>query len=96
MANYVSKEPAKARLQAPAYTPYIVADATAAPSPVPTADHTNAIDKWKGGRATAAQAKAARPQPLPLNDWILYRARFIFTADLCSAWGSFGGIDIQK
>ena len=93
MANYVSKELAKGRMQVPAYTPYIVADVTAAPWPVPTAEHTSAIAKWKGGRATAGHAKADRPQPLPLNAWALYRLRFIFTSDLCSVWDSFGGID---
>ena len=96
MDNYVSKELAKGRLQVPAYTPYIVADVTAAPWPAPASDHTSAIAKWESGRATAGRAKAARPQPLPLHAWVLYRMRFISTADLCGEWGSFGGIDIRK
>ena len=99
---------AKGRLQVPAYTPYIVADVTAAPWPVSSAVHTAALARWKVGRATAGE-KAARPQPLPLGVWILYRMRFIFTAerekgddstplicrDICGAWSSFGGIAAQ-
>ena len=95
MANYVSKELAKGRLQVPPYAPYIAADVAAAPWPVPTAEHTNALAKWEFGRATAGQAKAARPQPLPLNAWVLYRVRFMFTSDICEAWRSFGGIPAQ-
>ena len=32
---------------------------------------------------------------LPISTWMLYRIRFIFTADLCGAWSSFGGIVAQ-
>ena len=96
MANYVSKDLANGRLQVPVYTPYIAAGVTASPWPIPPAEHTSAIAKWKGGRATAGQAKDDRPHPPPLNDWVLYRRRFIFTADLCSARGSFGSADIRK
>ena len=99
---------AKGRLQAPAYTPYIVADVTAAPWPVSSAEHTAALAKWKVGRATAGQKQSACPQSLPLNAWVLYRMRFILTAepekgmisppffrDICGAWSSFGGIAAQ-
>ena len=71
---------AKGRHQAPAYTPYIAADVTAAPWPVSSAEHTAALAKWKVGKA--GQKTSARPQPLPLNAWVLYRMRFTSTADL--------------
>ena len=32
---------------------------------------------------------------LPINTWMLYRARFICAADICGAWSSFGGIVAQ-
>ena len=70
---------AKGRLQVPAYTPYIVADVTAVPWPVGTAEHTAALASWKAGKEK--KKNVSRPQSMPLNAWVLYRMRFIFTAD---------------
>ena len=77
----------------PAYTPYIVADVTAVPWPVGTAEHTAALAGWRAGKEK--KKKALRPQSLPLNAWALYRMRFIFTADIRGAWSTFGGIAAQ-
>ena len=37
----------------------------------------------------------AKTAQLPLNAWILYRMRFMFTADLCGDWALFGGSTAQ-
>ena len=76
---------AKGRLQVPTYTPYIVADVTAVPWPVGTAEHTAALASWKAGKE---KKKTSRPQSLPLNAWVLYRMRFIFTAEV-KKWKGF-------
>ena len=70
---------AKGRLQVPTYTPYIVADVTAVPWPVGTAEHTAALAGWRAGKE---KKKTSPPQSLPLNAWALYGMRFIFTSEV--------------
>ena len=83
MANYSSKELDRGKMQVPIYTPYI------APWPVPSAEHTDAVVKWK---ANIQAATAVNPPDAPFDDWPLYSLRFIVTADLLGAWRDFGGI----
>ena len=68
-----------------------VADVTASPRPVPTAEHSAALTKRSGGKT----AKTPKKQQLPLSAWMLYRPRFIFTADICGSFASFGVIAAQ-
>ena len=91
MANYVSRELARGKCQTPPYTPYIVPDLSLAPWPVPTAEHTSALARWKANK----QAPKAGTPLMPFPTWTLLRLRFIFTADLCGAWSPFGGIAAQ-
>ena len=58
------------------------------PWPVPTAEHSATLAKWPAGE----NAKAHKSQSTPLNAWVMYRLRFIFAADICGAWASFGGV----
>ena len=92
MANYISKELAKGKAQVPSYTPYIVVDVSAVPWPVQSAEHTAVSTNWKAKRQAN---KTTNPQSLPFNAWLLYRLRFIFTADLLGAWSGFGGLSAQ-
>ena len=92
MVNYVSRELALGKLKVPSYTPYIVPSIAEVPWPVPSAEHKAAMVKWNSNRQAA---KAAQPQPVPINAWVLYQLRFIFAADICGAWCSFGGIAAQ-
>ena len=87
MANYFSKGLAKGGIQAPIYTPYISADLATTTWPVATAEHSAALAEWNGDLQLDTVSKNAH---LPINAWILYRARFIFTADICGGWSSFG------
>ena len=82
MANYVSRELARGKCQTPSYTPYITADVSAAPWPVPSAEHAAAMAKWTSNK----QASKPGAQPLRFHTLAMYRMRFIFTADLCAAW----------
>ena len=91
MANYASRELARGKRQTPPYTPYIVADISTSPWPVPSAEHTTAVAKWEANK----QAPKPGAQPLPFHTWALYRLRFIIAADLCAAWLPFGGIAAQ-
>ena len=50
MANFISRELARGKIQVPRYTPYIVADVSVTPWPVPAAEHTMAIAKWSNNR----------------------------------------------
>ena len=92
MVNYISKEIAVGKLKAPSYTPYIVPNPAEAPWPVPSAEHRTAVAKWTTNRQAS---RAANPQALPLSAWLLYQMRFIFSADLCGAWSTFGGLSAQ-
>ena len=51
------------------------------------------MTRWRTNSRQAA--KNAKPQSLPFSAWILYRIRFISTADVCGAWSSFGGLAAQ-
>ena len=93
MANYSSLELARGRAQMTSYTPPIAPNVTASPWPVPTSRHTAAVTRRNSGFLSA---KSPKTQHLPLNAWILYRWRFIFTADVLGAWASFGGISARS
>ena len=92
MANYISRELARGKLQVPQYTPYIVPGLSESPWPLPIADHSAIITRWRGIRQAGKMPKNLH---LPFSDWALYRLRFIFTADICGAWSSFGGVAAQ-
>ena len=89
--NYVSLELARGKWQTPSYTRYIVADVSASPWHVPSAEHTAAMSKWTSNK----QAPKPGAQPLPFHTWKMYRLRFIITADLCAAWIPLGGWSAQ-
>ena len=63
----------------------------AATWPVETSDRTAAVTKSNIGRV----AKTPNVAQLPLNAWLLYRARFVSAADICSACSRFGGLAAQ-
>ena len=88
VSNYVNLELARGKFQTPSYTPYIAADLSAPPWPVPSAEHTADVAKWK----TNNQASKPGAQPLPFHAWAPYRFRFMIAADLCAAWTPFGGL----
>lgn len=91
MANYVSRELARGRFQTPSYNPYIAAGTSASPWPVPAADHTNALAKWKDDK----QASKPGARPMPFRAWISCRVRFMIAADLCADRPPFGGLADQ-
>ena len=76
----------------PWYTPYIVADLAEAPWPVQTSEHSAANTRWMGLRQAA---KAPKIHHLRFQGWVLYRFRFVFTADFLGAWSTFGGLSAQ-
>ena len=92
MVNYVSRELDLGKLKAPSYTPYIAPNIAEVPLPAQPAEPKDAMAKWNSNRQAS---KAAHPQPVPINDWVLYQMRFIFAADLCGDWSSFGGLSAQ-
>ena len=79
MANFVSRELARGKCQTPPYFPYIAPDISIDPWPVPSAEHTTAVAKWKANK----QASKPGAQFLPFPAWTLYRLRFISAADIC-------------
>ena len=89
MANFIRNELVRGQTQGTSYTPYIVADVSDAPWPGPSAEHTAAAAKWGNNRHAT---KVVNPQAAPFNSWLLYRLRYILTADLRGAWADFGGI----
>ena len=91
-ANYVSRELGRVKLQIPSYAPYIAPDLSESPWPVPIAEHTAAMTRWRGSRQASKMDKHLQ---LPFTAWVLYRLRFISAADICGAWSSFGGLAAQ-
>ena len=91
MGHYASNELAKGRLHVRIYTPVLVPDIAQSHWPVPTADRTDALSRWKDNR----QAAKTLPRHLRINTWALYVVRFISPSDLLAAWGIFGGMAAQ-
>ena len=91
-ANYASRELARGNLQIPSYTPYIAPDLSESPCPGPIAEHSDALARWRNSRQSAKMPKNLR---LPFTDWVLYRMRFISTADICGDWSIFCVVSAQ-
>ena len=52
-------------------------------------DHVAARTRWRGFSKQAKRSLS--PQELTTQAFTLYPIRFLFSADLCQAWTSFGG-----
>ena len=59
----------------------------------PESDHAAARTKWAA--LWKQDKRAILPQELSIQAFTLYQLRFVFAADLCSAWAKFGGIGPQ-
>ena len=60
---------------------------------LPTAEHSGARTNWI---AYSRQARrATSPQELSIQAFCLYQLRFIFAAELCNAFDTFGGLALQ-
>ena len=92
MVNYVSQELALGKLMVPSYTPNSAPNIAEVPWPAPSADRKAAMTMWSSNRQAA---KAAQPQPVHVNAWVLYQMRIISEAYICGEWDSFGGIAAQ-
>ena len=56
-------------------------------------DHSNSRKRWVSHSKQAKRSIA--PQELTIQCYALYQLRFLFAADLCQAFQSFGGIGPQ-
>ena len=87
MCNAICEIIATAANTQPTYVPYVVACYRSAPWIVPSADHEKALiafdKKMKNFHSV---------QPLSMQQFLLYKWRFVIAADICSAWKDFGGI----
>ena len=92
MVIYVSRELALGKLKVPSYTPYIAPNIAEAPWPAQSAERRASMAQWN---SNCQAAKAAQPQPVPVNERALYQLRFLFASDICGARNSFGGIAAQ-
>ena len=90
MVNAISEQISIAQSNALAYRPYIFLDLTRRPWVPPIIEHQRAIDSWK-----AALKNYSSPQPASIQQYLMYRLRFIFAADIARAFDSFGGAVAQ-
>ena len=90
MVNWVNRQRAIAPSKDPPYVPYLAPKLSGAPWVVPNADHASARTSWI---AYSRQARrAASPQETSIQSFSLYHMRFVFAAELCGAFGNFGGL----
>ena len=91
--NWCRREIAIAASKDPPYKPYLVPKLSESPWQPSDSDHQNSRKRWV---AHSKQAKRSiAPQELTIQCYSLYQLRFIFAADLCQAFQSFGGIGPQ-
>ena len=88
MVNRINKEAATAHSENPPPQPYLVPKPTESPWMPSDCDHTSARTKWV---AYSKQAKRSLlPQELSIQDFTLYKMRFVAASDLCREWAEFG------
>ena len=88
--NAIGEQLSIADSNAIAYRPYIYLDLTRKPWVPPIIEHQRAIDAWK-----AAVRNYSSPQPASIQQYLLYRLRFVFAADLAGSFTPFGGAVAQ-
>ena len=91
--NWCRKEISIAAAKDPPYQPYLAPKLYEPPWMPADSDHSTARSRWTG---YAKQAKrTASPQEMKIQAFSLYHMRFLFAADLCQAFQSFGGLGPQ-
>ena len=90
MVNVVAEELARAAAFPPPYKPYVTADYTAHPWLPRSSIHVNALASWR-----ARAQRVPNKQDISFQMWLHHHYRFIFAAELCSAWKPFGGLAAQ-
>ena len=91
--NWCRKEIAIAAAKDPPFKPYLVPKLYEPPWMPSDSEHSTARTRWSG---YAKQAKrASSPQEMTIQAFSLYHLRFLFAADLCQAFQSFGGLGPQ-
>ena len=90
MCNAICEIIATAINTQPPYSPYVTACYRSRPWIIATIEHERALtafdEKMKNSRSA---------QLLSMQQFLLYKWRFVIAADLCNAWKEFGGIVSQ-
>ena len=90
MCNAISEIIASAANVQPPFEPYVVVDVKKPPWRVGKDEHDKAIDAFE-----RKMKKYNTTQPMSMQQFLLYKWRFIIAADMCKAWDRFGGIASQ-
>ena len=90
MVNEISKQMTAAANTVPPYVPFVTVDLSGIPWRPTGSEHKRAHETWKS-RVRGFSSK----QEISLQAWLLHSIRFIFSADLCGAWATFGGLAAQ-
>ena len=90
MCNYFSEQIAAALNVSPPFTPYVTAPLRSAPFAGSNNEHLRALEAFdkKMKRYDSAQS-------LGIQQFILYKMRFIFAGEVCQAFSLFGGFCAQ-
>ena len=88
--NTANEQRAIAAAKDPPYAPYLTPKLTETPWLLPSAEHSGARTSWAAYSRQARRANS--PQELSIQCFALYRIRFVFAAELCGAFGNFGGV----
>ena len=90
MVNAISELLAKGQATSPAYVPYPHLSLIEEPWVPSLFEHRKANEAW-AARMTSLKSD----QALSVQGWLLYRLRFIISAEVCGAWSEFGGLIAQ-
>ena len=90
MCNAISEIIANAANVQPPFEPYVVVDVKKLPWRVGNDEHDKSIDAFE-----KKMKKFNTTQPLSMQQYLLYKWRFVLAADMCRAWERFGGIASQ-
>ena len=90
MVNEISKQMTAAANTVPPYVPFVTVDLSGIPWRPTGSEHKRAHEIWK----SRVRGFGSR-QDISLQAWLLHSTRFIFSADLCGAWATFGGLAAQ-
>ena len=93
MVNWINRQRAIASSKDPPFVPYLVPKLSENPWLPPTAEHSSARSAWMSFSKQAR--RTASPQELSIHAFTLYQLRFLLSAELCKAFGLFGGLSHQ-
>ena len=90
MVNEISEMLARGQACSPSYVPFVFSPLNKEPWIPSLFEHKKAQEGWN-----SRMKSLNSDQSLSFQSWILYRMRFIVSAEVCGAWQLYGGLIAQ-